>query len=93
MADQFVNRCSEKSDYVRGAFEELELGGVDPVARKVGVVVDTKTVREDDVFEAKGLSDVFILWTIISLMDNETVSTYIRETGGFEDDTTTHGER
>lgn len=93
MADQFVNRCGEKSDYVRGAFEELELGGVDPVAGKVGVVVDTKTVREDDVLEAKGLSDVFVLWTINLLMDNETVSTCIREIGGFEDDATAHGER
>lgn len=61
MADQFVNHCGEKSDYVRGAFEELELGGVDPVARKVGVVVDTKTIRDDNVFEANGLSNIFIL--------------------------------
>ena len=61
MADQFVNSCGEKSDYMRGAFEELELGGVDPVARKIGVVVDTKTVCEDDVFETIRLSDVFVL--------------------------------
>lgn len=61
MVEQFVNRCGEKSDYVRGAFKEFELGGVDSVARKVRIIVDTKTVREDDVFKAKGLSDVFIL--------------------------------
>ena len=51
MADQFVNGCVEKSDYVRSAFEELELGGVDPVAGKVRVVVDTKTVRKDDILK------------------------------------------
>jgi len=65
VADQFVNGCGEKSDYVRGTFEELELGGVNPVAGKVGIVVDTKTVRKDDVLEAAGLSDVFVLWTLI----------------------------
>lgn len=92
MADQFVNRCGEKSDYVRGAFEEVDLGGVDPVAGKIGVVIDTKTIREDDVLEAISLADVFVLWTINLLMDNETVSTHIREIGRFEDDATAHGE-
>lgn len=52
VANQFVNRCGEKSDYAGGAFEGLELGGVDPAARKVGFVFDTKTVRENDVLEA-----------------------------------------
>lgn len=93
MANQFVNGCGEKSDYVRGAFEGLELGGVDPVAGKVGIIVDTETVGKDDVLEAAGLSDVFILWFIKSLMENETVRTYIREIGGFEDDATAHSER
>lgn len=93
MADQFVNGCGEKTDYVRGAFEGLELGGVDPVAGKVGVVVDTKTVRKDDVLEAAGLPDVFVLWSIKLLMEDEMVRTYIREIGGFEDDATAHGER
>lgn len=64
MADQFVDGCRKKSDYVRGAFVELELGGLDPVAGKVGIVVDTKTVRENDVFEAAGFSDVVVLPTI-----------------------------
>lgn len=61
VADQFMNGCGEKSDYVRSAFGGLELGGVDPVAGKAGVVVDTKAVREDDIFENAGLSDTFVL--------------------------------
>ena len=61
VADQFLNRCGEKSDYVRDAFEELGFGVVDPVAGKVGFIVDIKTVREDDVPEATKLSDVFVL--------------------------------
>ena len=93
MAHQFVNRCGDKSDYVRGAFEGLELGGVDPIAGKVGVVVNAQPVRENDVLEAAGLSDVFILESIELLMEDLTVGTYIREIGGFEDDATAHGER
>lgn len=61
MTDQFVNGCSEKPNYVRGAFEGLELRRVDPIAGKVGVIVDTKTIHEDDILEAVGLSDVFIV--------------------------------
>lgn len=93
MADQFVNGCGEKSDYVRGAFEGLELEGVDPVAGKIGVVVDTKTVRKDDVLEAAGLPNVFVLWFIKLLMKDETIRTYNREIDGFEDDATAHDER
>lgn len=61
MADQFVNDCGEISNYVRGAFEELVLEAVDSVAGKIGVVVDTKTVRKYDVLEVAGLSNVFVL--------------------------------
>lgn len=46
---------------MRGAVEGLGLGGVNPVAGKVGVVVDTKTVHEDDVPEATGLSNLFVV--------------------------------
>ncbi len=65
MADQFVNGCSEKSHYVCGAFEEPVFGGVNPIAGKVGVVVDAETVREDNVFEAAGFSDVFVLSILV----------------------------
>ena len=61
VANQFVNCCGEKPDYMRGVFEELQFGRVDPVAGKVGVVVDIKTVCEDDVLEATGFPDVFVL--------------------------------
>lgn len=64
MADQFVNGCGEKSDYMRGAFIESKLGGVDPVAWEVGILVDTKTVRKDDILEAAGLPNMLVLWTI-----------------------------
>lgn len=59
-----MNGCSEKSDYVRSAFEEFELRGVNPVAGQIGIVIDTKTVRENNVLKAAGFSDVFVLWTI-----------------------------
>jgi hypothetical protein len=65
MADQSVNGCGKKSDNVRSTFERLELGGVDPVAENIEVVVvDTRTVRECDVLKAAGLSNVFVLYTI-----------------------------
>jgi hypothetical protein len=65
MADQFVNGCGKKPDNVRGTFERLELGGVDPVAENIEVVVvDASTVRKDDVLKAAGLSNVFVLYTI-----------------------------
>ena len=44
-----------------GAFEELELRGVDPIAGTVEVVVNTETVRENDVLKATGLSDILVL--------------------------------
>lgn len=56
-----MDGSGEKSHNVRGVFEECELGGVDPVAGEVGVIVDAETVREDNVFEAVGLSDVIVL--------------------------------
>jgi len=61
VTDQFVNGCGEKPNYVRGAFVGLELRRVDPVAGKVGVIIDAKTICKDNVFKAAGLSDVFIL--------------------------------
>jgi len=59
-----MNCCGDKSDYVCSAFEELELGRIHPVAWKVWVVVNTKTVRKDNILEAISLSDVFVLWLI-----------------------------
>ena len=78
---------------MRSASEDLELGGVDPTAERVGIVVDIKTIPEKDVFVAASLLDMFILWFVRCLMGNKTVRTYIREIGGFEDDATAYGER
>lgn len=74
-----MDRCGEKPDYVRGVLEGLELGGVDTLTGKVRVVDNTKTVRKNDVFEAKCLSEVIILWFIRLLTEDETVGAYIRE--------------
>lgn len=41
----------EKPDNVRTGFEALELGGLDPVAREMRVVVDGKAIRINDVFK------------------------------------------
>lgn len=65
MADQFVNGCGEISDYVCSAFEEPEFGGVNPIAGKVGVVVDAEAVCKDDVLEAAGFSDVIVLLILV----------------------------
>lgn len=59
-----MDGSGEKSHNVRGVFEECELGGVNLVAGEVGVIVDAETVREDNVFEAVGLSDVIVLLTL-----------------------------
>lgn len=56
-----MDGSGEKSHNVRGVFEERELGGENPGAGEVGVIVDAETVREDNVFEAVGLSDVIVL--------------------------------
>lgn len=61
VAEQFMDGSGEKSHNMRGVFEERELGGENPVAGEVGIVVDAETVREDNFFEAVGLSDVIVL--------------------------------
>jgi hypothetical protein len=49
---------------VRGALEEVQLGGVDPRAGKVGIVVDTETVCEHNVLGAACLADVIVPWVV-----------------------------
>ena len=93
MAKKFVNGRGEKSDYVRGAFEEPELGGVNPIAGKVGVIVDAEMVRKDNIFEVASFSNVIVLLILVSPRGNKTERTDIREVGGFKDDATTHSER
>ena len=61
MTDQFVDCCGNISYYVCGFSEELQLGGFDPVARNVGIVVDTETVRQDNILGAASFSDALVL--------------------------------
>lgn len=61
MAEKLVDDRGEKSDNVRTGFEALELGGLDPVAREIWVVVDGKAIRINDVFETVILPDVVVL--------------------------------
>lgn len=61
MAEKLVDGRGEKSDNVRTGFEALELGGLDPVAREMRVVVDGKAIRINDVFETVVLPDAVVL--------------------------------
>jgi hypothetical protein len=64
VANEFANGCGEKANYLRGALEEFRLRRVYPVAWKVGVVIDTETVRKNNVLEATGFADALVLWTV-----------------------------
>lgn len=48
MLDKFVNGCGEKIYNARVAFEDPAFGGVNLVAWKVGVVIYTEAVHEDN---------------------------------------------
>jgi len=61
MAETLMDGRGEKSDNVRTAFEVLQLGGLDPGAREIGVVVDRKTIRKNNVFETVVLPNVVVL--------------------------------
>lgn len=83
----------EKSDNVRTAFEALQLGGLDPGAREIRVVVDCKTIRKNNVFETVVLPNVVVLFSICSFPMSDDVCTCVRKIGGFEDDAPADGKR
>lgn len=95
MAKQFMNDSAEISHNVRRLLEQLELGRFNPVAGKVRVIVDAKTIREDNILKAMGLSDVIVLSRLVyyRLTRSKKIKTYIRKIGGFEDDAATHSQR
>lgn len=64
MTDQFVHCCGKISYYVCSFFEELQLAGFDPVARSVGIVVGTETVRQDNILGAASFPDAFVLYLL-----------------------------
>jgi hypothetical protein len=88
-----MNGCGNESHYMRSPSEEFKLGRLDPVAGLAGVVVDTKTICEDDVLEAFSFSNVFVLKVINSLSKRMHVIAYIREICGFEDNAAADRER
>lgn len=49
--EKLVDGRSEKSDSLCTASEALQAGGLDPGAREIGVVVDCKTIRENNVLK------------------------------------------
>lgn len=61
MANQLVDSRGKEPDYMCGPFKETELRGINPVAREVGIIVNTEAVCKNDVLEATVLPNVFIL--------------------------------
>jgi hypothetical protein len=78
VAEKLMDGRSEKSDNVRTAFEALQLGGLDPGARAIGVVVDCKTIRENNVFETVVLPNVVVLLGISSVPMRDARYLYLR---------------
>jgi hypothetical protein len=54
------------SDCVRPLLETLQLRREDPITRQLGVVVGTETIRQHNVLEAAGLSNMFVLNKVLT---------------------------
>lgn len=58
---KLVDSSGDVSDCVRALLKTLQLRGEDPITRQLGVVVGTETIRQHNVFEAAGFSNIFVL--------------------------------